>query len=238
MPIQKSFQLFDLTHSITIGIIFLISALYVFIARHKQMRNWTKPMSWVLATVLLVNELIYIGGAISKGLWHYSWGIPLQLCDLAIFAVVFSLFIHRQFIWELAYFWGLGGTLQAVLTPELLVTFPEYIYIKFFLTHGCILVGVIYLSAGLGRPITFQSVKRVWLITNIYALFIGIVNWLAGTNYLYLCHKPSQASLIDHFGPWPFYLFGLEIALIFSLLVYYLPYYIAGRLYPNSTGAG
>ena len=74
---------------------------------------------------MLANELIFIVGAVAKGFWEYTWGLPLHICDLAILAVAFSLFKHQQFIWELAYFWGLGGTLQAVLTPELTVTFPD-----------------------------------------------------------------------------------------------------------------
>lgn len=230
MKSQAHFQLFGPAHLLTIGVILLVAVCYVFAARHKRLRHLDRPMSWALAVVLLGNELVFIGGAIGRGLWSHAWGLPFQLCDLAIIAVAYSLIRHRQFIWELAYFWGLGGTLQAVLTPELTVTFPDYIYIKFFLTHGCILVGVIYLSAGRGRPICFRSVKRVWVVTNVYALFIGMFNLLCGTNYLYLCRKPSQPSIMDYLGPWPFYLLGLEIVLVVSLLVYYLPYYAAERL--------
>jgi len=220
-----TFQTFNPVHLATLAVIFLVALVYVLAARVPRLNKWVKPLTIFLAVVLVGNELLYIGGALAKGLWHYSWGIPLQLCDLAIFAVAYCLFRHKQWVWELAYFWGLGGTLQAVLTPDLRVPFPSYIYFKFFLTHGCILIGVIFLSAGLKRPITFHSVLRVWVITNLYSAFVGLFNWLFGTNYLYLCRKPAQASLIDYLGPWPWYLLGLEAVLIVSLFVYYLPYY-------------
>lgn len=226
---EQTFKTFGPTHLATLAAILFVALLYVLIARHPKWNRWVKPLSVSLAVVLLGNEIIFISGAIVKGFWHYSWGLPLQICDLAIFAVAYSLFRYTPWVWELAYFWGLGGTLQAVLTPDLKVAFPDYIYFKFFLTHGCILVGVVFLSAGLKRPITFHSVVRVWVVTNLYTAFVALFNWLFNTNYLYLCRKPSQPSILDYFGPWPWYILGLEVVLIASLLIYYLPYYLASR---------
>lgn len=186
-------------------------------------------MSWFLAVVLLGNELIFMTMIIRSGLWSYKWGFLLNICDLAIFAVVYSLIRHNQFIWEIAYFWGLGGTMQAVLTPDIHATFPEYMFFKFFITHGCIVIGVIFLAAGCKRPIHLRSVWRVWVTTNVYGVFILVFNWIFDTNYLYLCAKPSQSSIMDYLGPWPFYIFGLEILLIISLFLYYLPYFISRK---------
>lgn len=227
--VEKVFKPFSPLHWAAMAVILGAALFYVFIARHPKCRRWVRPMSILLATVLLGNEIVFIGGAVVKGLWSPVWGLPLQLCDLAIFAVAYSMFRYTPWVWELAYFWGLGGILQAVLTPDLRVTFPEYYYFKFFLTHGCILTGVIFCAAGLRRPITVRSVVRVWVITNGYAALIAVVNWLLKANYLYLCRKPSQPSLLDYFGPWPWYLPGLEFLLIASLFIYYLPYRLAGR---------
>jgi len=229
MQRQDNFQIFGSAHLLTIGVILLIAACFVLAARKKEWQPLARPMSWALVLLLLCNELIFLILVITKGIWSYKWGLPLQICDLAIFAVCFSLIKHRQFVWELAYFWGLGGTLQAILTPDLIVTFPDLIYMKFFLTHGCILIGVIYLSVGLGRPIYFSSLKRVWLITHLYALFMGVLNWVFDTNYAYLCAKPSQTSILDYFGAWPNYLLGLEMTFIVSLFIYYLPYYFVKK---------
>lgn len=224
MDNSYTFILFSPMHLVTIGIIFLTAAGLVAIARNKSLQGLVKPVSWTLAMILVGHELVWVIGAIVLGKWHYSWGLPLQLCDLAIFAVALTLIQHRQWIWELAYFWGLGGSLQAVLTPDLRVMFPDYTFIKFFASHGCIVIGVIFLAIGCRRGINFKSVVRVFWITNIYVLCVGIFNGIFGTNYLYLCAKPSQPSILDYLGSGLFYILGLEAIFTVSLLFYYLPF--------------
>lgn len=222
------FTTFSPEHLIAIAIIFLTAGVCVGIARNRRFAHLVKPVSLTLAIVAVGHELFFIGGVIALGHWHYSWGIPLQLCDLAIFAVALTLIKHYQWVWELAYFWGLGGSLQAVLTPDLGVTFPDYIFIKFFLSHGCIVAGVIFLAVGLRRAITFKSVVRVFVITNVYGLCVLFFNRLAGTNYMYLMEKPTHPSLLDYAGSGITYYFGLEVILILSLTFYYLPYFFIG----------
>jgi len=226
MPSVDGFQLFNSPHLLTISLIFLTAFILAFMARNKRLEHWKSTISGTLAILLLGNELIFILILIYLKLWSYQFGLPLQLCDCAILAVAYSLFKHHQLIWELAYFWGLGGTLQAILTPDIQAAFPSYIYFKFFITHGCIVIGVVYLAFGCGRQINFKSVWRVFLITNIYTFFVAIFNYIFKTNYLYLCHKPSQPSILDYLGPWPYYIAGLEVVLIFSLLFYYCPFFL------------
>jgi uncharacterized membrane protein YwaF len=41
-----------------------------------------------------------------------------------------------------------------------------------------------------------------------YAAVVGTFNAIFHTNYVYLCRKPSNPSLLDLLGPWPLYLIG------------------------------
>jgi len=164
--------------------------------------------------------------AIRQGIWSYRWALPLHLCDLAVFGVVLALLYPISLIGEMSYFWVVGGSIPAVLTPDIVVTFPNPFYFLFFLTHGGAIVSVFYLVASRTIILSWNSLRRVWIITHLYAGFIAVFNTTFGTNYLYLCERPDQFSPLDYLGPWPIYLIGLEILFIISLFLSYSIYQI------------
>lgn len=155
--------------------------------------------------------------------------VPLQLCDLALVLTAWALVSLRPRVSELAYFWGLAGSLQAVLTPDLREPFPTYWWLKFFLGHCGVVLSVVYLALSGRVQASPRSIWRVWGWTNVYAVFAGLMNWGLGTNFGYLAHKPSQPSLLDYFGPWPFYIVALEVAALISFALYYMPFAVARK---------
>jgi len=180
-----------------------------------------------VAVALLGNELVsWLGAA-----WQGAVRVPLQLCDLALALTVWALWSLRPGASELAYFWGLAGSLQAVLTPDLQQRFPDYWWVKFFVTHGGIVLGAVYLAVSGRVAPTHRSVWRVWALTNGYACAAGLINWAFGTNYGYLARKPSQPSLLDAFGPWPWYILAMEAASLASCYLCYAPFAMARRMH-------
>ncbi len=172
-------------------------------------RRWgdDRPIRLSLAAILAVRELTEWYAATVQD----QRVLPLHLCDLALFALVGALVGGPSWLGELACFWGLSGSLQAILTPDLARGFPSYRWITFFLGHVLVVVGAAYLLArGMAR-LTWRSVWRSWLITNVYVLAAGVVNWRHGTNFGYLARKPSHPSLLDYLGPWPWYVVGMEL---------------------------
>jgi hypothetical integral membrane protein (TIGR02206 family) len=155
--------------------------------------------------------------------WEYS--LPLDLCDFVLIACIISLFRPNQFIAEIAYFWGLGGTLQATLTPDLSQGFPSWSFVLFFWGHGVTLIGIVFLiSAGYFKP-GKGSILRMMIALNCYALAVGAIDAIAGWNYGYLRRKPAGASLLDFLGPWPWYLLSLEAVALLMFLLFFLPWF-------------
>ena len=191
------------------------------ILTRQRMRGW-QDLFWrrSAAAALLVNE-------VGSWIWAAAHGIgriPLQLCDLAVILTVIALWTLGPRVSELAYFWGVTGSLQAILTPDLRWGFPDYWWIKFFLTHCGVVLGVVYLAVtGRVRP-TVGSVWRVWMLTNVYAALAGLINWGCRTNYGYLAHKPMQPSLLDYLGPWPLYIAVVDVAALGMFALAYVPF--------------
>lgn len=169
--------------------------------------------------------LIYV-----KGWLNIGNEIPLNLCDWATVAVFVALVWPRQKSFELAYFWGLCGTLQAIITPDCRYDFPDAQFILFFVYHGGIIAAVLYLTIGRGlRPFP-SSFPRVIGWTLLYALAAGTADWLLGTDYGFLRAKPGHLTLLDLLSPWPWYLPELMVAAVGFMAMVYVPFFVADRL--------
>jgi uncharacterized membrane protein YwaF len=42
----------------------------------------------------------------------------------------------------------------------------------------------------------------------VYAAVVGAIDAALHTNYMYLCQKPGSETVLNVFGPWPWYLFA------------------------------
>lgn len=170
--------------------------------------------------------------------WRLGWltkedSLPFHLCDIAAFTGAFALLFRNPLLAELTWFWGLSGTLNGLVTPDLADDFPSYAFIGFFVLHGMVVVTAVYLVAGRGYIPRPGAVWRVFLWSQVYLVFAFLANWLADTNYGYLRGKPATPSLLDHMGDWPWYILGLEVlALVFYTVLYlpFLPYNRRQRL--------
>lgn len=188
------------------------------VAAHRRPGAWIKA----LAVVLLVDEVswwvfLLAGGEPGSQL---AQSLPLQLCDVGIFICAFALWFRPQWLVEVTYFWGLAGTVQALLTPDLPQHFPTYPYFQYYIAHGGVVATALLLVFGLGLRPRRSAVPRVAAITVAYALFVGAVDALTGANYMYLRSKPATPTLLDALGPWPWYILvaGLVALVLFFAL--------------------
>jgi len=135
---------------------------------------------------------------------------------------VWALATHQQTACEILYFWGLTGTLIAMLTPDLDHGFPDPHCISFFALHGGVAASAAVMTFGVGvRPRPRANLRVFWM-TNLYAAAIAVIGLLANENYLYLRAKPSQPSILDWMGPWPWYILAadaLAFVLFWALMV-------------------
>ncbi|MBV8203035.1 MAG: TIGR02206 family membrane protein [Acidobacteria bacterium] len=189
-----------------------------------------RRIAWLLAGLLLLEEAAFVAVAAHEDLPSLKDHLPFQLCDWVIFAAVAALLRRRRLAYELAYFWGLSGTLQALLTPDLAEDFPSLHFVTFQTLHATVIVAILYLTLGLGMRPWPRSILRVWLWLQGYVAVTAAADWLLDSNYGYLLRKPVQASLYDYLGPWPVYLLSLEALSLALFLACYAPFALLDRL--------
>ncbi len=221
---NASFVMFSGEHLAVLICVVLLSVVLPLFARRrlnaKQQLHLGRGMSVLISGTLVA----WSGVALSMG--HYDWtdDLPIHLCyGLSLFLPVFAwkpgLRTH-----EVLFYWILSGTLQANLTPRLHESFPHYDFIYYWVTHSGILIYAIYTTVTQRLYPTRRGILRAFAWINVYAAAIFVINSLAGTNYLYLREKPETASLLDFFGPWPWYILVTEIAALLLFGLCYLPF--------------
>ncbi len=238
--VGKPFELFGTAHLVALGIVLIINLLLPQLKRVSP--RGRAIFRYSLAAILLVNESLWHWWNYSIGQWTVQTMLPLHICSVFVFLCAFMLVTKNRPVYEFAYFLGIGAATQALLTPDAgQYGFPHFRFFQVIVSHGAIVTAAVYMTLVEGYRPTWKSLLRVIIGTNIYMVFVGVVNYLLGSNYMFIAHKPETPSLIDMLGPWPWYILGLE-AIGFTVgLLLYLPFAIrdwrAGRVQAKERAA-
>ncbi len=234
MDLPPEFQAFSLEHLIAIFLTVTLPFVLAAIVHRCKSAVVERAIVSVILTALAVNYFGYL--LFVRRLAPLSWEqmLPMQMCDWAMVVIMVALWTGNRRWFEVAYFWGIGGTLQAILTPNLRYGFPDLRFISFFVAHSGIIVGVVFLMLTRRlRPYPF-SIVRVFAWSEVYFVCCMIVDQLTQVNYGFLLHKPEAFSLLSYLSDSrPLYLLQMHgLALVF-FCVLYLPFAIYDLIRPS-----
>lgn len=213
--------MFSLAHWGAIAVL-ITFILLLFITRTR----WTESVKNILSMErlfglsLLVIDILYHVWLVQSDRWELSNSLPLELCSISLLLTIVLLWTGNRLVYQFVFYAGIGGALQAMLTPVLDMDFPHFRYFHFFYTHAGIILTALYFTWVKGYRPTFKGVLTTLLALNILLPFIFWINYLFEGNYMFLQRKPSGGSLLDFLGPYPWYILSLEIVafLIFIFL--------------------
>ncbi len=217
--IDPSFVMFSTEHLLAIVVFFLCVFLLFISKKNISIRQeHLKVKERLFACTLLIMELSYHIWMVTADRWSLSGSLPLELCSISLLVTIALLWTGNRHLYMFVFFAGIGGAIQAIGTPVLDLGFPHFRYVHFFYTHIGIIVTALYFTWGKGYRPTFRGVITTMIVLNVLLPFIFFVNQLFDTNYMFLRMKPTNGSLLDFLGPYPWYIFSLE-AVAFIIFV-------------------
>lgn len=216
------------THAVFLIITCLAPFALRLASRRLKSERFDRGVARSIATVLLATEIGEIFFKIVIERVPTASSLTMHLCDWALLATAAALWWQAPRCFEVAYFWGLAGTIQGLLTPALDPVLAAWRHAAFFVIHSGIVVGVLFLVfAKEMRPMP-ASLPRVLLWSELYLVAALIVNTLTGQNYGFLAHPPSTPSLLDVFPQMHWlYVATINAVALAAFALLYLPWWIA-----------
>ena len=219
----SAFEYFGTIHLAALGALLLLNLILL---RFRNASDGTKVViRWLLALLLLGNEIAWHYWNYLYGRWTIQTMLPLHLCSLLVWTGACMLLTKNYRVYEFMYFMGIAGAIQALATPGIgIYGFPHFVFFQYFLSHGLIITSAIYMTVVERFRPTWKSLLRVAIWMNFYVAVIFFVNIFIGSNYLMINEKPETPTLLDLLPDWPLYILYMEIIGVVTMLLLYLPF--------------
>jgi hypothetical integral membrane protein (TIGR02206 family) len=216
-------------YAVSVGIAVCVGA-GLCVAARRHPGRWTLWAGRSLGVVLAVGMLVWQIDQVARHTWTVEADLPFNLCDTALLVAAVACWSQLILLVELTYFWGLAGTFQAVITPNLYSHFPHLGFLAYVVEHLGILVAAVFLVVGLRISPRRGTAPKVFAITAAFTAAVGSIDAATGSNYMFLRSRPSAWSLLSVLGPWPWYIFSAAGLAIVFLIVLDAPFWHGRRL--------
>jgi len=217
-----------------IGALVVIIILPLFAKRYlnKDMQN---KIGMLIGWLVFGNYITWIGLEGIAGTFDVKLHLPVHLCRFANLMMPLLMVWRSYFVYEILFFWGFSGMLQASITPDIAAGFPHFHYFRFWVGHQGLILALVYATVVYEIRPTFKSLIKSFIGLNVFLGFAAIVNVLMDANYFWICGKPVNhigeriPTLLDYLGPWPWYILIAEFVALAHFLLAYSPFYFINK---------
>ena len=190
-------------------------------------KSQKRMISYIMGGLLILDFITENAGYISSGTWDLQYNLPIQLCGISSLICCILPFIKKKKkLFEFVYYTGIIGGVMAILTPQMNY-FDGTIryYLNFYVSHSLIIALPIFMFLHLDMKLPRLSWFKLWINLNILMAIIMPINFLIGSNYMYV-NAPPEVDNPLVIGDWPYYIFLWEV---FILIIAYMVYSISRR---------
>ncbi len=210
---NSGFHAWDTSHWFVLGL-FVVGVCGLVRAaswRSEAKARVSRGLAYVVASTVVIWSVLRV----ATGQFTPRVDLPFDICNMtAIVWLPLLTFSRRgsslrQVLFDGMLFTAFPGTIQAFFTPHLYDAFPHITFLKFWLVHGGIILGVLAAAILDGM----RSSRPLWRAIVHFHLFMSgsiAFSWLVSgpldANFTYSRYPPPTGSLLDYCGPWPLYL--------------------------------
>ena len=163
---------------------------------------------------------------------NWKLGLPLHLCDFSSASIILYFITKKRDFFLFAYFAGISGAGMAILTPDVLYSFPHIDYIRHMIGHSMILLGVTYAMIVEDQRPQLKDVHRILIFLSILLLLMYLINYLLGppANYWYVFEKPPGFNVTEWMREAPYHMIDIYLLAVIVCYLIYLPYFIKDKM--------
>ena len=201
LEFNSDFIFYGLQH-ITIIILIICLSIGLPIFTKRSFSQYQQLLtSRIIAIIISCWVILYDLILLNLGKFNYKTDLPLDICNLMGLLIPFLMWSPSMQLFPHLYFYIMAGTTQAVFVPYLFDGFPNFVFIKFWVVHGGLIVYILYVAVVWKFKLTLKDIWRSFLLLQLYGLLIYLTNKQIGANYIFLVQKPPTNSIFDYFGP-------------------------------------
>ena len=223
------FIFMGMDHVISIIAFAILSFAIPYLAKNKLDENQQYFLGKVIGVLILFGYLSWVILEILAGTFSLKLHLPIHLCRTANILIFVVLFFRSFLAYEIVFFWGLT-VIHAVITPDITQGFPHYHFVRYWLTHQLMIIGIIYATFIYDIRPHKTSIYKSFVTLLLFFLITVPVNLSLDANYFWICGKPPVGTVLDYFGPWPWYLI---VATLLALVHFYFFYYLINFISPK-----
>ncbi len=221
---NTEFDAFTMEHYLPIMLAFAVGFFAIYIG-NKYLNEKAKTALGVLMAIIpfscvlgRMSYLLYVGNFDPK------LDLPFFLCRFMALILPFVFYYRNRFLLGILYFWILAGTMNAIITPDLQQGLGHWEYSLYWVYHTMLIATILYGVFVYKFKVGWKDYRNAVLGTIVFTIFSSIVNFMLKANYNYLSAKPEVASILDHFGPWPWYIVSVYGLMFFLFFIVLLPH--------------
>ncbi len=220
-----SYDMFGFNHIFSI-LLAVIPMILIYINRNKISKidqNKSRKILIIVATIMLLSQLIYFATNIIYGIFDYTIHLPLHLCFISNYIFIYAIYTKKDNILKYTLFLSFIGPIPAMLWPELPSSWDYFKFYEYFISHHVFIVASFFSYFALNYKIERKHIIGSAIFVNILIFGMMPFNIIFDMNYIYSSEIPAYIvnvyPFLKFFNP----LLTIEVTgIVIAVLLYQL----------------